>query len=686
MRRVWLLTYLLILLAGAAGAAPSSAPVNLSADSLVLDQDSGLYLARGDVRIDQGELRLHADSAAWNQATGEAVCRGGVRLQSSDGTLTGDSLAYNFTTGLGLLRNGQAELASNSVFLSGETIEKKGEISYRITGGSFTTCPGETPAWKLTASRLDVDVDGYARARNAIFHLRNIPVLYLPYIALPAKTRRQSGLLFPEISHSDRLGERYLQPYYLVLDDHLDATLSVDYMSDFGIGSSLEFRYLFANSQPGRIYGNYIAGFDREPDRGLYQWSHDGYLPGHIRLVVDGEYLSRKDYYRIFGGQADIYTREKSQSTLWLSRAWGKTVVAAKGQYTRDLLQSSADLLQYLPEVRFDYLPQRVGRSPLLLAMFGEASYLWQRQGLKGGRLRLQPALSTDLLVGRYLEVVPQVSWLQRDYRIDDNHEGEGIPVATLSVGSRFARVFRPGGKSLTHLRHAVEPAVRYSYIPDVDQAGLPDLDSFDRVEALNLITFELTNRLTGRWQRHADQAPTYRELASVSLAVDYDVSEARRTLGPFPDKRRPFSPIRGELIVRPTRSSFLRGDIAYDANDGAREVERWSAWGGMQDRRGNGLLVNYNYRRSDYDYLSGGVDLALLEPLYLSYEQRYDVETSLKLEEIAQLELRGRCWNILVSYSDRLEEEKVSFEFSLSGLSDNRLVRSVASSLKNFF
>ncbi|PLY01107.1 MAG: hypothetical protein C0623_06070 [Desulfuromonas sp.] len=684
MRRTGFLIFLLFLLAANCLAAASDEPVNLSADSLVLNQETGLYRAEGNVQIRQGDLLLTSGSADWDQQSGEAVCGGGFRMESADGVLTGDSIRYDFGRGLGQLSNGQARLSAYNVFLSGDLIEKRGDISYRVSGGSFTTCPGESPAWKLTASRLDVDVEGYARARNAVFYLRNIPVLYLPYIALPAKTERQSGLLFPEISHSSRLGNRYRQPLYLVIDQDLDATLEIDYMSDLGIGTGLEFRYLPPQSRTGRLYTNFISGFDDEPDRSLTEWDHDGLLPGQVRLVIDAEYVSEKDYYEIFGRTADDYNREKVQSIVYLSRGWNQVNLSAQAKYNRDLEQSSATQLQYLPEVRFDYLPQRWGQTPIFTSFLAEPGYLWHRDGPKGGRLRLQPMLATDLLVNRYLEMVPTVSWLQRNYRFNDVSEQEGLPIATLSVGSRVARVFTFDTGDVTHLRHVVEPMVHYLFIPNVDQGHLPQFDSRDRIDPVNLVTFELMNRLTTR-SVDDDGTPRFREVGSLRLAVDYDIRERKRDPGPLPDQNRPFSPVRGELIIRPTPYSFLRGDIAYDANDNARYVESRAVWGGLHDRHGNGLLINYQYLKNDFDYLSGGVDLALFDPLFVSYEHRRDLETVLMLEAVTRVEYRGECWSVMFGFSDRPDEDKYEINFSLSGLSKNRLLETVIRPLKNF-
>ena len=104
-------------------------------------------------------------------------------------------------------------------------------------------------------------------------------------------------------------------------------------------------------------------------------------------------------------------------------------------------------------------------------------------------------------------------------------HVNEGIPEVSITAGSRLNRVFRISGKTVTHLRHVVEPMLHYRYIPEVDQSHLPQLDSRDQVDPLNLLTFELMNRLTILWQEGVE-LPRYREVASFRLAIDYDINE----------------------------------------------------------------------------------------------------------------------------------------------------------------
>ena len=49
-----------------------------------------------------------------------------------------------------------------------------------------------------------------------------------------------------------------------------------------------------------------------------------------------------------------------------------------------------------------------------------------------------------------------------------------------------------------SRVRHVLEPAVRYRFIPSTDQRDLPIWDSIDRIHRRNLLTLSLTNRFWG--------------------------------------------------------------------------------------------------------------------------------------------------------------------------------------------
>ena len=85
--------------------------------------------------------------------------------------------------------------------------------------------------------------------KNAILKLYNIPVLYFPKFFHPDPTvKRRSGILKPTINESSVLGSSLTVPYYLVLSDESDLTITP---TRFDTGSNMlqnEFRKISKNS------------------------------------------------------------------------------------------------------------------------------------------------------------------------------------------------------------------------------------------------------------------------------------------------------------------------------------------------------------------------------------------------------------------------------------------------------
>jgi LPS-assembly protein len=58
----------------------------------------------------------------------------------------------------------------------------------------------------ISASEIDVEVEGYGTARNTTVDVLGVPLLWLPWMVYPIKTERQTGFLFPDLSLGSRNG------------------------------------------------------------------------------------------------------------------------------------------------------------------------------------------------------------------------------------------------------------------------------------------------------------------------------------------------------------------------------------------------------------------------------------------------------------------------------------------------
>lgn len=644
-----------------------SEPVGLEADQLSFDNQDGRYLAKGNVRLKQGDLRLSSDELWLHRESGDLEAVGSVLLESAQERVVGKKIHYNLNDQTGFIEDGRVFLYKQNLRVSGARIEKRGEVEYRIVDGSFTTCAGDVPAWKFSASQLDVTVDGYAQARNAVFYLKDIPSLYVPYIIYPTNTDRESGLLMPRFGYSDRRGMEFSAAYYQVISRNQDATLYLDSLSSLGIGKGLEYRYVFGQDNAGEASGYHIDTSNGGDDRYALAWDHMGTLPGQVRLTADTEYVSDRDFFEEFGEEAEDYNKDQSLSVVSLTRNRGLYSLVGQLRYSKNLERDDPTLLQWLPRVSLDSVRQQVGATPFYFKFGSGYTYFWREEGMKSQRLIARPALLAPFKIWGAVDVVPEIGWTERHYWTSDDgpgHEQNGLYDFSTRLNSRFYRVYSKGSGSVSRIRHMVEPDVTYRYVQDVNQEKLPEFDSFDRIDEINRIEYGLTQRVTTR-SDSANGVSEYRDLLFFRLSQSYDL-----LLDGKVNER--VSSLRGQFSLDPTEYFQISTDSRYDFDRG--RWDEYSAESGLHDQRGNRLGVTYRRRKvspeeEEVDYGSLNLALSQLRPVYLGYRNRYDFKSSKALEQVLDIEYRHQCWSVLLTFREWDAGNSFMLSFSLGGI-----------------
>lgn len=129
--------------------------------------------------------------------------------------------------------------------LEGDEITRVQGNDYEARNALFTPCfceSGESPAWAFRADRVEAQVGGYADLHHPVLEIKGIPVLYLPYLKVPLKDRRQSGFLLPTVGFEKRSGNTFSQPIYLDFGNDADATFITDVYENRGTRLGLEYR------------------------------------------------------------------------------------------------------------------------------------------------------------------------------------------------------------------------------------------------------------------------------------------------------------------------------------------------------------------------------------------------------------------------------------------------------------
>ena len=127
-----------------------------------------------------------------------------------------------------------------------------------IKKGVFTICQKRDgcPPWSIKAPEIKHDrFKKQIQYKHAILQVYDVPVFYFPNFFHPDPTvDRQSGFLFPRNNNSDVLGSSITQPYFKVISENKDYTITPTWFDDKITSVQNEYRQVNENS-------NFIADF-----------------------------------------------------------------------------------------------------------------------------------------------------------------------------------------------------------------------------------------------------------------------------------------------------------------------------------------------------------------------------------------------------------------------------------------
>ena len=167
-----------------------------------------------------------------------------LRLNLFQDKIIGKDITVNFNNKLFNSLDNEPRLKGNAIFLNKEsTIIKK---------GVFTTCKktDNCPPWELSSDKITHDkTKKIINYNNAWLKVYDVPVLYFPKFFHPDPTvKRQSGFLLPTYNESTANGGHISIPYYKVIKDNIDLTLSPRFYNDNKALIQTEYRHLTKNS------------------------------------------------------------------------------------------------------------------------------------------------------------------------------------------------------------------------------------------------------------------------------------------------------------------------------------------------------------------------------------------------------------------------------------------------------
>ena len=183
-----------------AGVVSAQEPVEVNADTLSYEEDGETVAAQGNVVVTKGQTTLTADTVSVSRTRNELQARGNVVLQDPQGSIQAEALRLELTDETGEIEEGVIHMPQRQYTITGRRLQKSYGQTYHIEDGTITTCEceaDEQPDWRLDASEFDLTLAGTGQLRGGLLRARDIPLLYIPYGAVPVRKDRQSGALAP---------------------------------------------------------------------------------------------------------------------------------------------------------------------------------------------------------------------------------------------------------------------------------------------------------------------------------------------------------------------------------------------------------------------------------------------------------------------------------------------------------
>ncbi|MCR4395231.1 MAG: putative LPS assembly protein LptD [Candidatus Saccharicenans sp.] len=544
------------------------------------EKNGPVWLATGEVELRFGALTLLADRLQVNSETYEVVAEGQVTLQLPSEVITCESLLYNLKTGEGRLEGVRAISRPGLLFGAG-TIEKSATDLYRLEKAWFTTCTQPVPRWCFSLARASLKPEDYVSLRQAVFRIKNLPLLYLPYLRYPLK-ERATGFLFPRLGFNRIKGFSLSQSFYWALAPNLDATLSADFYSKKGTGLGLEYRYLLPAGTRGEasaylFFFRQEEGGERPRPAFILRLNHRQTLPAGFQLTGQADYSSSFNFLREFDNNFTTATVNNRSYQINLSRSWSYFNFNLRTSRFESYFPQTGQSVSttYLPQASFNLLQYRL--QPFLYLSFESGlnnwKYSWKtelsEQAYTLGQAYFRPVLSCPLLPADWLNLnlsaAGNFTYYFQSYEPGSTARSSK-PLLTSQArlglqleGPVLYRVYFSQGQP--YLKHLLVPFLSFSYDTPLSRETLDRIISPFGIFRNNDLKFGLMQH----WLKRTEGSP--REILTIGVAetVFFDPEHSPTRYYYPQEPGRHFSPVNAYLRYYPGGRFSL--DISADFN-----------------------------------------------------------------------------------------------------------------------
>src|SRR5688572_525525 len=336
-------------------ARPGYQATRYRADSATVFMEDQRVRLEGKALTERRGSILEADTITYRGTSCLLDASGDPKLFDRGQVLVGRQIRYDTCVRRGVISDALTNFTEGSTvwFLRGNVSQDSSSNRIYAASSEITSCDLPAPHYHFSGRRVKWVARNMLVARPVVLYVRDVPILWLPFMFQDMRPGRHSGILIPQFGFNDlvrptRSYNRQITNigYYWAPNDYLDFTGRLDWYSNryvqFGIGGQYNWLNRFLNGS---------MAFSRQLETGggsatALRWDHQQTFDLSTSLSFDINYASNT---RVIERNAvdPLLNTQQITSSLNFSKRYGWGTVTLGGNRRQSL--SDGSVQQLLP-------------------------------------------------------------------------------------------------------------------------------------------------------------------------------------------------------------------------------------------------------------------------------------------------------------------------------------------------
>jgi hypothetical protein len=318
-------------------ARPGYLSTRYSADSATVFVQEQRVLLKGKALTERRGTSLEANQITYRQSSCLLDASGDPHLFDRGQVLVGEQIRYDTCVRRGVISDALTNFSEGSTvwFLRGNVSQDSSSSRIYAASSEITSCDLPQPHYHFSGREVKWVSNNVLVARPVVLYVRDVPILWLPFIFQDMRPGRHSGILVPQFGFNDivRPNQSYNRQisnigYYWAPNEYMDLAVRLDWYSNryfqYGIGGQYNWKDRFLDGS---------VAFSKQLESGgasatTIRWDHRQTFNLSTSLNLDLNYASNTSVIQRNAIDPLLNTQEITSSLNFSKRYnWGTLTI-----------------------------------------------------------------------------------------------------------------------------------------------------------------------------------------------------------------------------------------------------------------------------------------------------------------------------------------------------------------------